>query len=394
MRNIILSILGVVLIVGAIYIGNNIANSKEKTRPVPQKVIKTVFTDTVQNGVIQIIIPANGSLVSKRRVELYAEVQGVFRTSGKLFKPGQEYNQGETLIRIDASEYYASVQSSKSNLYNSIAAIMPDLRLDFPEVFPKWEAYLKGFDINKTTPKLPEMTSEKENYFITGRGIISNYYNVKNLEQRLAKYNIRTPFKGILIEALVTEGSLIRNGQKLGEYIDPSVYEMEVALSKTYARLLKVGESVQLNNIEHTETYSGAVSRVNGSIDPTTQTITAFIEVKNEALKEGMYLEANLNAKEEKEAIEISRSLFLDTDQIFIVRDSILDLIDVKPVYFSDSKVVLKDVPDGTVILSKPVPGAYAGMLVKSYNAKKETTQPVDSNKGKVLVAPKPKRVQ
>ncbi|MFT5244770.1 MAG: hypothetical protein ACI8QQ_002715, partial [Psychroserpens sp.] len=198
MRNLILSILGVVLIVGALYIGNNIANSKKKTRPIPEKVIKTVFTDTVQNGTVQIIIPANGSLVSKRRVELYAEVQGVFRTSGKLFKPGQKYNRGEALIRIDASEYYASVQSSKSNLYNSIAAIMPDVRLDFPEVFPKWESYLKGFDLNKTTPKLPEMTSEKENYFITGRGIISNYYNVKNLEQRLAKFNIRAPFKGIL----------------------------------------------------------------------------------------------------------------------------------------------------------------------------------------------------
>ncbi|MFT4611323.1 MAG: multidrug efflux pump subunit AcrA (membrane-fusion protein) [Glaciecola sp.] len=394
MRNLILSILGVVLIVGALYIGNNIANSKKKTRPIPEKVIKTVFTDTVQNGTVQIIIPANGSLVSKRRVELYAEVQGVFRTSGKLFKPGQKYNRGEALIRIDASEYYASVQSSKSNLYNSIAAIMPDVRLDFPEVFPKWESYLKGFDLNKTTPKLPEMTSEKENYFITGRGIISNYYNVKNLEQRLAKFNIRAPFKGILTEALVTEGSLIRNGQKLGEYIDPSVYEMEVALSKTYASLLKVGESVELNNIEHTETYSGKVSRVNGSIDPTTQTITAFVEVKNEALKEGMYLEANLNAKEEDDVIEISRNLFLDTEQIFTVRDSVLHLIDVTPVYFSDSKVILRAVPDGTVILSKPVPGAYAGMLVKPYSSKTEATKLDVAVESKTLEVSKSKKAK
>ena len=381
MRNIILSILGVVLIIGAIFIGKNISNSKKKTRTIPEKVIKTVFTDTIKNGKVQIVIPANGSLMSKRRVELYAEVQGVFKTSGKLFKPGQEYSQGETLIRIDASEYYASVQSSKSNLYNSIAAIMPDLRLDFPEVFPKWQSYLSGFDLNKTTPKLPEMTSEKENYFITGRGIISNYYNVKNLEQRLAKYNVRAPFKGILTEALATEGSLIRSGQKLGEYIDPTVYEMEVALSKTYASLLKVGESVELRNIDHTETYQGTVSRVNGSIDPTTQTITAFIEVKDETLKEGMYLEASLNAKEENNVIEISRNLFLDTEQIFIVRDTVLDLIDAKPVYFSDSKVVLRDVPDGTVILSKPIPGAYAGMLVKPYTSKPETTSLESSEK-------------
>jgi hypothetical protein len=109
------------------------------------------------------------------------------------------------------------------------------------------------------------------------------------------------------------------------------------------------------------------VSRVNGSIDVATQTITAYIEVKNNALKEGMYLEANLNAKEEPDAIEINRGLLLDGDQIYIVRDSVLDVIDVKPVYFSDAKVVLKEVPNGAIILSKPVPGAYAGMLIKPF---------------------------
>ena len=367
MRNIILSVLGVLLIVGSFFFAKYLIDNKTKPKPVPAKVVKTVFIDTVSNTTVPIVIPANGSLVAKRRIELYSEVQGIFKSGNTLFKPGQKYRQGETLIRIDDSEYYASVQSSKSNLYNSIAAIMPDLKLDFPEVFQKWQSYLNGFDLSKTTPKLPVMTSEKENYFITGRSIVSNYYDVKNLEQRLVKYNIRAPFSGILTEALATEGSLIRSGQKLGEFIDTSIYEMEVALSKTYASLLKVGEAVELNNLEKTQTYSGIISRVNGSIDATTQTITAFIEVKDDTLKEGMYLEANLNAKEESDAIEVDRNLLLESQQIFVVKDSLLDVIDVTPVYFTDTKVVLKNIPDGTIILKKSVPGAYAGMLVKPF---------------------------
>ena len=227
MRKLILAILGVLFITGAIYGAKMIINSKSKTRKAPSKVIKTVFVDTVKNTSIPIIIPANGNLVAKRRVEIYSEVQGIFKPGSKLFKPGEKYQKNEAFISINDTEYYANVQLAKSNLYNSIAAVLADLRLDFPEVFLKWEAYLKSYDLNKPTPKLPKMVSEKENYFITGRSIVSNYYTVRNLEQRLSKYTISAPFKGILTEALVTEGTLIRSNQKLGEFIDPSVYEID-----------------------------------------------------------------------------------------------------------------------------------------------------------------------
>ena len=344
-------------------------------KPRPDKVVKTVFVDTVQNGKVSIVVPANGNLMAKQRVELYAEVQGVFTSGSKLYRAGQVYNKGETIIRIDASEYAASVQSAKSTLYNLITSIMPDLRLDYPEIFSKWQDYLNGFDIKKSTPSLPEMTSEKEKYFISGRGILTNYYNIKNLEQRLSKYRISAPFKGVLAEALVTEGTLIRAGQKLGEFINTEVYELEVAVSKTYSDLLKVGETVELSNLNRTKKYTGKVARINGRVDQSSQTIKAFIEVKDEGLREGMYLEANLNAKEESDAIEVDRGLLLENDKIFVVRDSILDLIDVKPVYFSNKKVVLKDVPDGLTIVSKPVVGAYAGMLVKVYEGQASNTQ-------------------
>jgi len=376
MRKIILSIVGVLIIVLGIFLSKQIVDSKTRPKPKVEKVVKTVFTQTVTNGTVPIIVPANGNLTAKRRVELFAEVQGVFQKGNKLFKTGQPYRAGETIIRIDASEYYASVQSSKSNLYNLITSIMPDLRLDYPEVYPKWQKYLSNYDLERTTPPLPAMTSESEKYFISGRGILTNYYNVKNLEQRLTKYTIKAPFSGILTEALVTEGSLVRSGQKLGEFINTDVYELEVAVSKTFSDLLKVGEVVNLVTLDRTKSYEGKVTRINGRVDQATQTIKAFIEVSDSDLKEGMYLEANLNAKQETNAIEIDRNLLLENNKIFVVRDTILDLIDVKPVYFSNKKVVLKEVPDGVTIITKPVVGAYAGMLVKVYQG--ETAQNIE----------------
>lgn len=367
LRKVILSILGFAFIVGAFSLSKYLIANKNRPKPVPSKVVKTVFVDTVKNTTVPIVISASGNLVAKRRIELFSEVQGIFQPTAKLFRPGQEYRKGQPLIRIDAAEYYATVQSAKSNLYNDIAAIMPDLRLDFPEIYDKWQGYISNFNLEKTTPQLPEMTSEKENYFITGRGIVSSFYDVKNLEQRLSKYYINAPFSGILTEALVREGALVRSGQKLGEFIDTSVFEIEVAISKTYASFLKVGETVALKSLDGINTYKGSVSRVNGSVDVTTQTITAFIEVKHPDLKEGIYLEAALDAKEEPNAIEINRNLLSEQNTIFVLRDSVLEAVPVKPVYFSDTKVVIKGLEDGTIFIAKPVPAAYSGMLVKPF---------------------------
>jgi len=373
MRNLILFVLGVLLIAGAVFGAKKLIDSKTRVKPRSAKVIKTVFVDTIKNGTVPIQVMANGNLMAKRRLELFSEVQGVFRGGAKLFKTGQPYQKGQTLIRMDASEYYASVQSAKSNLYNLVTSIMPDLRLDYPDIYDKWQQYLTHFDMDKATPPLPETASEKEKYFITGRNIYTTYYNVKNLEQRLSKYRISAPFSGILTQALVTEGTLIRQGQKLGEFIDTSAYEIEVAIGKEYSDVLKVGESVMLSDLNKSKEYNGVVTRINGSVDQATQTITTFIEVKDATLREGMYLEAVLNAKKAENAIEIDRNLLQKDDKIFVVRDSILDMIDVQPVHFSDKKVILKGVPEGDVILNKPVPGAYAGMLVKIFQENRTT---------------------
>ena len=368
MRKTILAVLGILIMVAAFFLMNKLIDSKEKPKPRATKVVKTVFIESVVNKTIPIVIPANGNLTAQRRIELFSEVQGVFKPNRKLFKPGQTYRKGEVLVRLDASEYYASVQSAKSNLYNLITSIMPDLRLDYPDAYPKWQGYLNNFDMGRSTPALPQTTSEQEKFFITGRNIYTTYYNVKNLEERLSKFSIRAPFAGVLTEALVTEGTLVRNGQKLGTFIDPLVYEMEVAIPAAYGNLLKVGETVQLTNLEKTASYSGEVIRVNASVDRTSQTISAFIQAKDPDLKEGMYLEANLVAKQEENAIEISRNLLQPNDQLFYVRnDTILNAITVQPVYFSEKNVVVKGVPNGTKILARPVSGAFQGMLVEVF---------------------------
>ena len=366
MRNTILAILGVLTVVGAIFLGKFLVDKNQKPRPKFNKTIKTVFVENIENGEVPIVLSASGNLLAKNKIEIFSEVQGILKPSRKSFKAGSNYNKGETLLSLNSDEFYASLQAQKSVLYNLVTAVLPDLRLDYPNEFKKWERFLQAFDMNKPTPKLPSFSSDKEKYFISGRGIVSSYYNVKNLEVRYAKHQIRAPFSGVLTEPLVSPGTLVRVGQKLGEFIDPSIYEMEVSINSEFADLLKVGNTVELSNSENTKTFSGKVVRVNGRIDQVSQTIKAYIDVKHPDLKEGMFLEANLVAKSESDALEISRKLLVDNSAVYVVEnDSVLKLKKVQPVYFGDEIVVIKGLQNKDKILTQTLPGAFDGMIVK-----------------------------
>lgn len=365
MRIAINSVLGVLIIAAALFFAQKTISGKKKPKQVADKVVKSVFVDTVKTTSIALDVPAQGSLKAARRVAIYSEVQGVFNQHSQLFKQGEFYKKGTLLVGVDGSEYYASLISQKTALFNDLTGMMPDLKMDFPLVFEKWEKYLKQFSIEKPLAPLPEILDDQENYFVNSHQIVSRYYAIKNMEQHYLKYQIRAPYSGYLVEAAVTPGTLIRSGQLLGEFIDPSVFELEVAVSKTYASFLKLGEAVTLKNIEGTKEWEGKVARINAKVDLSSQTIKVFISVKGKALKEGMYMEAVLDGEEVEGAIEISRKLLVNGNQVYSVKANKLVALTINPVYFTSNTVVITGVDNGTIILEQSVPGAHEGMTVE-----------------------------
>ncbi len=368
-RKILLAILGLLFVFGAVTIAKRTIANKKEWKPKKEKKLATgAFVEIVKNTSTPINITTSGNLTAKNRVDLFAEVQGIFNNSARAFKAGTWYKKGDVLLELDKKEELIALKAQKSSFYNQLVLLIPDLRLDYPAAITKWDAYVRDFDVNRSLKSLPEPESEKEKLFLAGRNIYTAFYNVQNLETQLQNYTIRAPFSGVLTEALVNPGALIRPGQKLGEFIDQSVYELEVAVNTAYGELLGIGKKVELHNVEKTKKWTGKVVRVNSLVDPASQTIPTFIQVAGKTLKEGMYLEAEITAKEEQNTYEINRKLLVENDKVFIVRDSILDLVTVDPIFFKESTAVVKGLEDGMQILSKAIPSAYIGMKVKIFS--------------------------
>ena len=366
MRSYITKGIAILVLVGAYFGAGMLKDSKKVAKPSTDVTISKAFVMHAKNDTISINIVENGKLSAKYKIDLFSEVQGVMQSTSPEFKAGTTYNKGQVLVKVKSNDFYANLQAQKSVLQNLITSMLPDLKLDYPEAYTKWDNYIKDFDMSKPLAELPATASDKEKFFVTGRNIYTTYYTTKNLEIVLQKYTITAPFDGILTEALVTPGSLVRNGQKLGEFINPSQYELELAVSKTLVNSISVGKVVSVSNPDNpSQSWVGNVTRINGKINSATQTIQIFVQVNGDNLREGMYLEADIAGQDQMNAMELSRNLLIDGNQLYVVNsDSTLGLQNIEVLHKSRSTIIVKGLENGTLVLSSAIPNSYVGMKV------------------------------
>lgn len=361
-----ISIVGIIILFIVAYFANqHLVNSKKPPRQKKGKVIKTVFVKPVLNSEVPLVIEENGNLVAKNKIVVFAEVQGLLEDPTNKFRAGREFKKGEELIAIDSEDFEANLISQKSVFQNILVSIMPDLKSDYPNVFEKWNAYLKSIDVFQPLPELPSTESDKEKYFISGKNIATNYYAIKSQEGTLRNYSIKAPYNGILTEASVTAGTLVRPGQQLGEFINPNVFELPLAVNASYASKLKIGKEVVLEDINQEKSWNGKVTRVNGKIDQISQTVQVFVEVKGEGLREGMFLQAKVAIEKAANALEVPRKLLVNNSSLYIVENEKLKLKKIKVLHSDKTSVVVNGLDDGTALIIKSVPGAFEGMKVK-----------------------------
>ena len=363
LRKVILSVLGILIIVISFNLSQSIYSGSQPPRRVSEKIVKDVYFLEVKNNIYDVKIPSNGVLEAYQRIKITARVQGLMQTTSPLFKSGQAYRKGQTLVQIESSEFRSNVIAQRAQLYNLITSVLPDLELDFPDAYEDWKIYLATFDVEKAVPSLPKM-AENVRLFISGRGIISSFYTLQNLEKNLTFYNIKAPFDGVLVAANVTEGSLIRPGQELGDFIAPDHYELKVALPKSYVEKIAIGAAVELKSIDTQKVYVGTVARINAKVNTQTQSVEVYIRVSDSELKEGVYLEALIGALQFENVFAIDRGLLNGDKQLYLIDNNQLILKQVEVVHFTETNAVIRGLSDGQKVVAQPIIGAYQGMDV------------------------------
>ncbi|MGI9543400.1 MAG: efflux RND transporter periplasmic adaptor subunit [Cyclobacteriaceae bacterium] len=368
-RQILISVLGVVILLGAFGLTRILTSGSKEPPKEPPKSMKSVRVIEVTNQEVPGAVNFTGRLNAKDKIEIFAEVGGVLLKTQKPFKPGTRYNRGETLLVINNDEARLDLISQKSNLLNLITQLISDLKFDFPDSYPTWQEYLSQFDINNTLQPLPEPASEKERYFIAARNIYNTYYTIKSAESRLAKYSIRAPFNGSVSQSNVNPGALVRVGQQLGSFINEGEFELEASLSISALKNIKQGDVVTLRSADVPGSWTGKVIRISDAVDPSTQSFQAFISLKTSELKEGMYLSGSIATKSFENSFKLPRNVLVGQDQVYVIRDSAVALQPVKVMQWQEDSVIVGGLENQQLVVNESLESTLLGQPVKPYQA-------------------------
>ncbi|MEY3965652.1 MAG: hypothetical protein RL263_821 [Bacteroidota bacterium] len=355
-------VLGIAAILLSVFISKKLSAPKETKAPLTSFRTKTVEVSEVILQSNRLNVVASGRLKAQNRFEVYAEVTGVLQNAN--FRKGARIGEGSPIAVIDSKEFEGQLKSQRSAFLGLVSQVMPDIQIDHSSEFASWEAFIQKIQVEKSLPELPVVNSTSLKKFLSARSVLTTYYNIKSLEERLAKYRIAAPYLGVLVETNIEPGALVRAGQKIGTFVQPGVFELEASVVPSQLKYLREGQSVQLTS--EGKAYSGRILRFNEVVDLQTQMVSVIIQINHPELKEGQFFEMNIAAAEVNGSIEIARNLLSNEQTVFLVNDKDSTLV-VKPVIihgYKGQKALVSGLEAGTILVSQQISGGFEGMKV------------------------------
>ena len=338
----------------------------EKVEPQVKKYVKTV---KVAYSTVPTEIEAYGRVRAAESLDLIAEKSGRMSQGSVALKEGISFRKGDLLFAIDDTEARLNLQSQKSNFLRDLAAILPDLNIDYSDNYDAWYSYFKSIDIDKPIPKLPLHKTTQEKTFLATKNIFSGYYNIKSTEETLSKYRFYAPFGGTIAEVTLQNGSFVNPGNKIARIIRTDKLELKVDVETADVPWISEGAGAKVETEDGLRHWTGKVARISEYVNPNTQSIDVYVGLNpsDHDLYDGLFLKTMIPGKKIDDAMEINRSAVFNGNSVYVVQDSVLKVRQVNIHKVNSESVVFNGLKEGDDLVIEPLINAFNNMRVYMY---------------------------
>ncbi len=329
----------------------------------------SVQIEVAEPGTLTSRVKAYGHLLSAREFELTAEVGGTLSAGDLPFRPGQPFKEGQLLLKIDDRPLRYSIASQKSALLSSLAQVLPEIGVDFPEEAERWRRYFADFDIEGPMAELPTVREDKVKLYLARFGIFQSFYGIRDEELRLAKCELRAPFDGVVLTATLREGATARQGFSLGTLLCNEERELEISLPASELAWLDRDGLAAIRSTDMLGEWSGRLLRLGGAVDTRTQTVPAYYSIAGPGLDRlvtGSFFAVDLPTLPIPAALRLPRSALTGSGQAWVIESGRLALRQLEIARSEDDHVLVTGgLAAGDSVVVEALQGVAVGMPIR-----------------------------
>jgi membrane fusion protein (multidrug efflux system) len=375
-----------IFIVGLAYgLMRFLAAQKEDLRKQPPIEAKRyVRAQTVKYSRIISPVTAPGRLTSVAEVDIIAEASGRIQQGEVSLEKGARFSRGDVLFIVYPDEAALALKASKSQFLNTLANLLPDIRIDFPQYEQSYLEFFSSISLEGPLPPFPEIENEKLKIFLTSRNVLSQYYTIRKDELQLSRHTVVAPFTGTFTEVYLEVDSYANTGGRVATAIKTDELELEVPVAQFDAEWIKIGDKVNVHADQRGLNWTGTVVRKSQFVDPNTQSQSIFVLLKNHSsptLLTGEYYNAEFSGHPIDGVMEVPRNIVFNTNEVFVIVDGRLQKRVVNIIKVNEKTLIMNGLEEGEILVMQPLVNVLEGTLVERLG---ETSPPgsADQNRG------------
>ncbi len=352
------------------------STEKESNKREVEPEVRLVKTESVLFGDLVLEIEGNGVIESQKTLQVICQAPGEVMFAKNDLKDGTFVQRDELILQIDYREVENRLYTLRSEFVNSVALVLPEIKIEDEQAYRKWYEYFSKLDIHEKIPELPEISNPQEKTKLSTRGIYSKYYAVNNQEILLSKHKIVAPFTGYIKSNGIIKGSYVSTGQHLLTLSDARNVEIAVPLlidevnriNFSAPPVVKIYTDKNKNDV-----LFGKIYRKETLLNRNSQTLNVYVSFQNSKLNTsflpGNYVSVKIDGMKMNDVAKIPRYIVDNDNHVYTMEDGKLARRKVEVIAIQGDVAIIKNTVRGdmkiiTTILQKPL----IGMDIKSAN--------------------------
>lgn len=348
----------------------------------------SLYVDEVKSDMVTVSVKTQGEVRPRTEIDLIPQVSGRIVAISESFAEGAEFSPGETLIKIDDTNYKLAVIRAKARVAEAQVTVQRELA----NAKIKQEHWLDKRNNGEPTPyalnKPQVMQAEAQ--------LLAAEAELKEAELNVARTEINVPFKGRVREKSIGIGQYVTAGSRLGRVFSTGTVEIRLPLTDLQLTELNlpmgfmadtfnapvVQFSAHVGNQQHS--WSGRIVRTHASVDQQTRLIYAIAEVEDPyglgsdngtPIAVGMFVSAEIAGVNSQSALILPRLALRNTNKVYVINDNNrLEIRTVEIISTSEDTVLVSTgVVVGDKVVTSTIPAAIDGMEVRAITREQQS---------------------